>query len=104
MNEGIGPLLPHAPISPMARIRIERILPAPGEILVRVGERVGASQKIARIPARGEIRVMNVARTLGLNDHDLSRVMVKKRGERVEGAPEEMAQAVADALRQRLRG
>lgn len=84
MNEGIGPLLPHAPISPMARIRIERILPAPGEILVRTGERVGASQRIARIPARGEIRVINVARTLSLNDRDLSRVMVKKRGERVE--------------------
>jgi hypothetical protein len=71
-------------MSPMTRIRIERILPAPGEILVRSGEQVGAEQKIARIPARGEIHVVNVARILNLHDPDLSRVMLKKRGDRVE--------------------
>jgi hypothetical protein len=68
----------------MTRIRIERTLPASGEILVRTGERVGASRCIARIPVRGEIRVVNVAHILGLNHRDLSRVMVKKRGDRVE--------------------
>jgi hypothetical protein len=49
-----------------------------------VGERVAASQKIARIPAHGEMRVVNVARTLGLDDPDLSGVLLKKRGDRVE--------------------
>ncbi len=68
----------------MTRIRVERKLPAPGEILVRSGERVGAEQKIARIPARGEIHVVNVARILNLGDPDLSPVMLKKRGDRVE--------------------
>ncbi len=68
----------------MTRIRVERVLPAPGEILVRTGERVEALQKIARIPARGQIRVVNVARMLGLGTPDLSQVMLKKRGDRVE--------------------
>jgi hypothetical protein len=71
-------------MSPMTRIRIERILPAPGEILVRSGEQVGALRKIARIPLHGEIHVVNVARILNLHDPDLSRVMLKKRGDRVE--------------------
>jgi hypothetical protein len=83
-NGHSGPLLAHTQMSPMTRIRIERILPAPGEILVRSGEQVGAEQKIARIPARGEIHVVNVARILNLHDPDLSRVMLKKRGDRVE--------------------
>jgi hypothetical protein len=68
----------------MTRIRIERVLPAPGEILVRMGESVEPAQKIARIPAPGEIRILNVARALGLDGNDLSRVMVKKRDDRVK--------------------
>jgi hypothetical protein len=68
----------------MTRMRIERVLPAPGEVLVRRGEWVEPLQKIARMPARGEFRVLDVARTLGLNDYDLSQVMVKRRDDRVE--------------------
>ena len=52
--------------------------------MVRDGEPVAALQTIARRAARGEIRVVNVAHILGLNDLDLARVMVKKRGDRVE--------------------
>jgi hypothetical protein len=84
MSESVSPILPHTRISSKGRIRIERVLPAPGEILVQMGERVEALQKIARIPIRGEIQVLNVARTLGLDNRDLSQVMVKKRGDRVE--------------------
>jgi hypothetical protein len=83
-NGHTGPLVPYTRMSPMTRICVERMLPAPGEILVRSGEQVGAEQKIARIPARGEIRVVNVARILNLDDPDLSPVMLKKRGDRVE--------------------
>jgi len=68
----------------MIRIRVERALPAPGEILVQVGEWVEAARTIARTPTRGEIQVVNVARILGLDSHDVSRVMLKKRGDRVE--------------------
>jgi hypothetical protein len=84
MNRNGGLLLPHTQISSITRIRVERVLPAPGEILVRTGERVRASQKIARYPARGEVRVVNVANILGLENPDMARVMVKKPGDRVE--------------------
>ena len=84
MDKPVSALVPFTAISPLARIRVARHLPAPAEILVRVGERVTASQKIARIPAHGEMRLVNVARTLGLDDPDLSRVLLKKRGDRVE--------------------
>jgi hypothetical protein len=84
MNIQDDVLLPYTKISPMTPIRIERKLPAPGEILVQTGERVEASQRIARVPVRGEIQVVNVARILGLSDHDLSRVMVKRCGDWVE--------------------
>ncbi len=83
-NGPTGTLLPHSRISPLARIRVERTLPAPGEILVRIGEPVAALQTIARCAARGEIRVVNVAHILGLDDSDLSSVMVKKRGDLVQ--------------------
>ena len=84
LGEATGPLLPHIRISPLTRIRVERKLPAPGEILVSIGEPVAALQTIARCAARGEIRVVNVAHILGLDDPDLSQVMVKKRGDLVQ--------------------
>jgi hypothetical protein len=83
MNNGIGPHLPYARVSPMTRIRVERILSAPGVILVGIGDQVEASQKVARITAHGEIQVVDVARILGLENHDLSRVLVKNRSDRV---------------------
>ncbi len=83
-SELTGTLLPYSRISPLTRIRVERRLPRPGEILVRVGEPVAALQTIARCAARGEIRVVNVAHILGLNAPDLSRVMVKKQGDLVQ--------------------
>jgi hypothetical protein len=84
MSENIGLILPHTQTISTGRVRVERVLPAPGEILVQMGERVEATQKIARTPMRGEIQVLNVARILGLDNRDLARVMVKKRGDRVE--------------------
>jgi hypothetical protein len=83
-SELTGTLLPHSRISPLTRIRVERRLPRSGEILVRTGEPVAALQTIARCATRGEIRVVNVARILGLDDPDLSPVMVKKRGDLVQ--------------------
>ncbi len=83
-TEPTGTLLPHSRTSLLTRIRVERKLPAPGEILVRTGEPVAALQTIARCTARGEIRVVNVAHILGLDDPDLSGVMVKKRGDLVQ--------------------
>jgi hypothetical protein len=84
MSQQSGPLVPYVQISPATRIRVERALPEPGEIVVRVGDRVEASQTIARTRRRGETHVLNVAQILGVTDADLAHMMVKKRGDRVE--------------------
>jgi hypothetical protein len=83
MSREAGQLLPVRHFSPAARIRIERRLPVPGEILVHEGDRVEAGQPVARVPAHGELHIVNVARALGLRHQDVSQVMVKKRGDRV---------------------
>jgi hypothetical protein len=84
MSEQGGRLLPYTSLHALTRIHVERVLPVPGEILVRIGDWVDASQVIGRVPVHGEVRVVNVAQVLGLIDIDLSQVMVKKRGDWVE--------------------
>jgi hypothetical protein len=53
-------------------MRRERMLPFRGEVLVGTGSRVRASDVIARTTIPGEIRLLNVARNLGLDSTDLS--------------------------------
>jgi hypothetical protein len=84
MSQQMCPLVPYAQISPTGPIRVERVLPEPGDILVRVGDRVEASQTIARTRRRGATYVLNVAQILGVAGADLAHMMVKKRGDRVE--------------------
>jgi len=84
-HELTGPLLPFSQISPRTGIRVERRLPSLGEILVQVGQQVEAMQKVGRSSARHEIRVLNIAKFLRLNDRaDLSRLILKKCGDWVE--------------------
>ena len=77
-------LLPCTRSSAFARIKVERTLPAAGEILVQVGETVLASQVIARTTGQNEICVVNVRGILNMDDLDLSHLMTKKRGDRVQ--------------------
>ena len=77
-------LLPCTRNSALTRIKVQRTLPAVGEILVQVGETVLASQVIARTTGQNEIYVVNVKGILNMDDLDLSHVMTKKRGDRVQ--------------------
>ena len=77
-------LLPCTRSSALTRIEVERTLPAAGEILVRVGETVLPSQVIARTTGQNDIYVLNVKGILNMDDLDLSHVMTKKRGDRVQ--------------------
>ena len=78
------PLLPCTRNSALTRIKVKRTLPAAGEILVQVGETVLASQVIARTTGQNEICVVNVKGILNMDDLDLSHVMTKKPGDRVQ--------------------
>ncbi|MGQ9501947.1 MAG: hypothetical protein ACUVSF_11620 [Anaerolineae bacterium] len=67
------------------RVHVERNLPMTAEVLVQEGERVKATQVIARatngMPRR--MHVVDVAGTLDLPTRDVSSAMVRQRGERV---------------------
>ncbi len=75
--EGTPPLIPNA----MARI--ERRLPQPGNILVRVGERVEPESKIATAFVTMPPQVINMAQTLGIPPAQVERAMRLERGNRL---------------------
>ncbi|MFQ5611709.1 MAG: hypothetical protein ACE5H9_06210 [Anaerolineae bacterium] len=59
-------------------------MPAPGEVTVRVGQRVDSFDVIGRVTLPEAWSVIDVARQLGLRDPDLGQVVLKKEGEPVE--------------------
>jgi len=60
-----------------------RLLPLPGEIVVRVGDRVTADQTIARAELPNEVLSVNVANLLGIAANEIHEYMIKKEGDRV---------------------
>jgi hypothetical protein len=70
-------------VAPLASIRRERVLPAPGDTLVRLGDRVEPMQVVARARVPGEFRVISVARQLGVRANQIKECMRVKVGEEV---------------------
>ncbi|MCS7260491.1 MAG: hypothetical protein NZ765_06880 [Anaerolineae bacterium] len=66
-------------------MRVERTLPTTAEVLVQEGERVRATQVIARATpnASPHMYIVDVAGALDLPERDVSSAMVKQRGEHV---------------------
>ena len=54
-------------LSHLTRIRRERVLPRPGEVLVDPGDRVESSQVVARASVSSDFRIVAVARLLGVS-------------------------------------
>lgn len=80
-----GALVPVVRCEKRTRVRIERALPMSAEVLVQEGERVQATQVIARATddiAR-RVYIVDVAGALDLPGRDVSSSMVKQRGEYV---------------------
>ncbi len=71
------------PVIPNAMARIERRLPQPGSVLVRVGERVEPETKIATAFLTMPPQVINVATTLGIPPAQVERAMRLERGNKV---------------------
>lgn len=61
-----------------------RLLPLPGEILVKVGDRVSADQIIARAELPNEVFSVNVANLLGISPGEIHEYMLKKEGDSVQ--------------------
>jgi len=70
---------------PITLIRKTRRLPLPGEVLVKVGDRVSPDTVVARINLRPGIPwVLPVARMIGIEPQDLPSAMLKKVGDTVK--------------------
>jgi hypothetical protein len=69
-------------ITALTTIRRERLLPAPGQVLVNPGETVGPADAVARCQLPGEVRVLDVSRALGVERTRLAKYMRKAVGHR----------------------
>ncbi len=70
-------------VTPLTNVRRERRLPAPGDILVHVGEHVDAIQVIARASLPGEFHILPVARLLEVPVSRVERYLRVRLGDEV---------------------
>ncbi len=68
---------------PLTLIRRERMLPVPGKVLVTPGERVQPTQVVAQAEISGEVRIVNVARSLRVAPSRAIRYLKVKEGDDV---------------------
>ena len=63
--------------------RARRVLPIPGDVLVKVGDRVQATDVVAQTFMPGDVTPINLANLLSLPPGDVPSAMLKREGERV---------------------
>jgi hypothetical protein len=85
----------------LTTIRRERMLPAPGQVLVRPGEMVGPADVVARCQLPGDVQVIDVSRALRIRRDRVARYIRKSVGDSVQ---ENDLLAVPGGLFGRLRG
>lgn len=76
--------LPETTINPNRKIIVTRLLPVPGQVLVKRGQAVDALEVIARGQRAGRYRVIDLGRQLAQPHVEMAQVMLKKKGEAVE--------------------
>lgn len=70
-------------ILPLTTIRRERVLPIPGRVVVRKGQRVGATDSVAEAKLNPEHLLLDVARGLKLSEEKADQAIQCKPGEKV---------------------
>lgn len=71
-------------VAEKTKIRKYRVLPLPGEILVKKGDRVEAESVVARAELPGKVFSVNAAGRLGVPPEEVVKYMLKKEGDPVE--------------------
>jgi hypothetical protein len=71
-------------VSPLTIIRRERMLPAPGDILVRINDRVEPTQIVAQADLPGEFRIVPIASELGTPTSRTKRHLRVEPGDEIE--------------------
>ncbi|MBI2827913.1 MAG: hypothetical protein HYX77_01415 [Acidobacteria bacterium] len=79
-----GAYTPGLRVTARTRHQVRRLLPIPGEVLIKVGDRVEARQVVAHTFMPGDITPLNLAKQLSMPPADVPECMLKKEGERVE--------------------
>jgi hypothetical protein len=82
MTEIFIPAVTH--VSTMTAIRRQRILPVPGTVLVRVNEKVQASDVVAETEIQPKHYYLDITRALGLSLREASRSIIPQKGDRVD--------------------
>jgi hypothetical protein len=75
---------PGLKVTAATKIRRERKLPLPGEVLVTVGQPVTAETVVARTELPGNVQTVNAANLLGVLPEDVEECLVKPVGSKVE--------------------
>ncbi len=75
---------PGLKVSSKTTMRVRRVLPVAGEVLVAVGAHVRAQQPIARALLDGDITPIHVANGLGLNAVEVAAALLVREGDRIE--------------------
>lgn len=73
-----------ARVTPLTLIQVERVLPDEGEVMVHTGQRVEPSDVVARVHQTQDFRILDVARSLGVQKSQVKRFMLKSVGDAVE--------------------
>ncbi len=74
---------PGLTVTRAATLRRERRLPIPGQVTVKQGQHVEATDVVARTELPGNVQTVNVANILGILPEDLERTLIKKEGDAV---------------------
>jgi len=70
-------------ILPLTKIRRERVLPVPGKVQVRRGQKVSANDVVAEAKVHPEHLLLNIARGLGLSEDEADKYLQCKAGMQV---------------------
>jgi hypothetical protein len=65
-------------------VRKERRLPLKGEVNVSLGDRVDADTVVAKTDLPGNVKMLNVAKIIGLPPADIPELLLKEPGDRIE--------------------
>lgn len=75
---------PGLTVTERTTVRRRRILPLPGEVLVKMGERVHADTTVARAELPGKVIPLNLANQLGIAPDEIKDYLVKKEQDAVQ--------------------
>jgi len=74
---------PGLKVIPKLKVPKRRILPIPGNVLVKVGDKVQAEDVVARTELPGRVHSVNVANRLGIDADEILEYMSKMQGDKI---------------------